>query len=60
MSDVDAALKVLNFAIYHKELTEMEGREQERHREMERKRAAERRAGNNDRPDGDSNGDKGG
>ncbi|KAL5997514.1 DNA replication licensing factor MCM3 2 [Asimina triloba] len=30
--DVEAALKVLNFAIYHKELTEMEEREQERER----------------------------
>ncbi|KAF3451178.1 hypothetical protein FNV43_RR07270 [Rhamnella rubrinervis] len=28
--DVEAALKVLNFAIYHKELTDMEEREQER------------------------------
>ncbi|KAM1765733.1 hypothetical protein ACFX14_004819 [Malus domestica] len=35
-SDVDAALKVLNFAIYHKELTDMEEREQERERELER------------------------
>lgn len=32
-SDVEAALKVLNFAIYHKELTDMEEREQERLRE---------------------------
>ncbi|GAV66455.1 ketoacyl-synt domain-containing protein/MCM domain-containing protein/Ketoacyl-synt_C domain-containing protein [Cephalotus follicularis] len=31
-SDVDAALKVLNFAIYHTELNEMEEREQERER----------------------------
>ncbi|XXG77306.1 hypothetical protein AAC387_Pa08g1482 [Persea americana] len=31
-TDVEAALKVLNFAIYHKELTEMEEREQERER----------------------------
>ncbi|KAG8094469.1 hypothetical protein GUJ93_ZPchr0012g20337 [Zizania palustris] len=35
-SDVEAALQVLNFAIYHKELTEMEEREQ---REMEMKQA---------------------
>ncbi|GAB2279885.1 DNA replication licensing factor MCM3 2 [Dionaea muscipula] len=38
-SDVEAALKVLNFAIYHKELTEMDEREQER--ESERKRKAD-------------------
>lgn len=31
-TDVEAALKVLNFAIYHKELTEMEEREEERER----------------------------
>ncbi|PKA54358.1 DNA replication licensing factor MCM3 like 1 [Apostasia shenzhenica] len=38
MSDVESALKVLNFAIYHKELTEMEEREQrEREREMKQK-----------------------
>jgi hypothetical protein len=36
-SDVEAALQVLNFAIYHKELTEMEEREQ---REMEMKQQA--------------------
>ncbi|KAJ1387341.1 P-loop containing nucleoside triphosphate hydrolase [Sesbania bispinosa] len=47
-SDVDAALKVLNFAIYHKELTEMEEREHERERELERKRRAD---GENDDPD---------
>ncbi|KAH7286155.1 hypothetical protein KP509_33G060500 [Ceratopteris richardii] len=40
-ADVDAALKVLNFAVYHKELTEMEQREQERERELDRKRHAE-------------------
>lgn len=40
-SDVDAALKVLNFAIYHKELTDMEEREQEREKELERKRKAD-------------------
>ncbi|KAF7849108.1 hypothetical protein BT93_L1237 [Corymbia citriodora subsp. variegata] len=42
-SDVDAALKVLNFAIYHKELTDMEEREQER--ELGRKRQADQHAG---------------
>ena len=47
-SDVEAALKVLNFAIYHKELTEMEEREQERERELERKRKAEHQPGEND------------
>lgn len=46
-SDVEAALQVLNFAIYHQELTEMEEREQER--EVERKQRAERDSGNNDR-----------
>ncbi|KAK7319283.1 hypothetical protein RJT34_04002 [Clitoria ternatea] len=40
-SDVEAALNVLNFAIYHKELNEMEEREHEREREQERKRRAE-------------------
>ncbi|KAK7399782.1 hypothetical protein VNO78_10973 [Psophocarpus tetragonolobus] len=40
-TDVEAALKVLNFAIYHKELTEMEDREKEREREMDRKRKAD-------------------
>ncbi|KAJ7557099.1 hypothetical protein O6H91_05G111400 [Diphasiastrum complanatum] len=44
-ADVDSALKVMNFAIYHKELTEMEEREQERERETERKRQAD--GGNN-------------
>ncbi|XVE51591.1 hypothetical protein DITRI_Ditri02bG0053800 [Diplodiscus trichospermus] len=38
-SDVDAALQVLNFAIYHKELTEMEEGEQERHKEARKRRA---------------------
>ncbi|KAL9263403.1 DNA replication licensing factor MCM3 homolog 1-like protein [Drosera capensis] len=46
-SDVEAALKVLNFAIYHKELTEMEQREQER--ELERKRKADQDDGSNSR-----------
>ncbi|XP_027347323.1 DNA replication licensing factor MCM3 [Abrus precatorius] len=48
-SDVEAALKVLNFAIYHKELTEMEEREQERERESEKKRMADHNE--NDGPD---------
>lgn len=47
-SDVEAALKVLNFAIHHKELAEMEEREQERERELERKRRAEHRSSRND------------
>eukprot|EP01018_Ginkgo_biloba_P018817 Gb_01563 [translate_table: standard] len=61
--DVEAALKVLNFAIYHKELTEMEEREHEREREMERKRRADGGPGNegqdddndDDHPDGTGN-----
>ncbi|XP_004504687.1 DNA replication licensing factor MCM3 [Cicer arietinum] len=49
-SDVDAALKILNFAIYHKELTEMDEREEEREkeRELEKKRRAD---DENDGPD---------
>ncbi|PKI74339.1 hypothetical protein CRG98_005219 [Punica granatum] len=47
-SDVEAALRVLNFAIYHKELTDMEEREQEKQREMERKGQADRRSDGND------------
>ncbi|KAK3130785.1 hypothetical protein QOZ80_6BG0498060 [Eleusine coracana subsp. coracana] len=43
-SDVEAALQVLNFAIYHKELTEMEEREQ---REMDLKQQADHDAGAN-------------
>ncbi|KAL4627517.1 hypothetical protein ACB092_05G170900 [Castanea dentata] len=45
-SDVDAALKVLYFAIYHKELTEMEEREHEREKELERKRRTDHPGGN--------------
>ncbi|KAF3951736.1 hypothetical protein ACB098_05G122500 [Castanea mollissima] len=45
-SDVDAALKVLYFAIYHKELTAMEEREHEREKELERKRRADHPGGN--------------
>ncbi|XP_010905758.1 DNA replication licensing factor MCM3 [Elaeis guineensis] len=44
-SDVEAALQVLNFAIYHKELTDMEEREQ---RELEMKQKADHDAVNND------------
>lgn len=42
-ADVDAALGVMNFAIYHKELTDMDEREAERGREQEsqKKRMAE-------------------
>lgn len=50
-SDVEAALKVLNFAIYHKELTEMEEREQEREKELEGKRRAECHSHRNDADD---------
>ncbi|WCJ27378.1 DNA replication licensing factor MCM3 [Euphorbia peplus] len=50
-SDVDAALNVLNFAIYHKELAEMEEREQEREREQASKSRAEQRSARNDRDD---------
>ncbi|XP_040361640.1 DNA replication licensing factor MCM3-like [Rosa chinensis] len=45
-SDVDVALKVLNFAIYHQELTDMEEREQER--EMESNVRYVHRSGEND------------
>ncbi|KAL2930817.1 DNA replication licensing factor MCM3-like protein 1 [Bienertia sinuspersici] len=48
-SDVEAALKVLNFAIYHKELTDMDEREEERAREFERNRKADHDGTNNDR-----------
>lgn len=51
-SDVEVALQVLNFAIYHQELTEMEEREKEIEIEMERKRRAERN-------DGDDNNETG-
>ncbi|KAI3741494.1 hypothetical protein L1987_59168 [Smallanthus sonchifolius] len=49
-SDVEAALRVLNFAIYHQELTDMEEREQQLEKELERKRKAD--------IDGDNNGNK--
>ncbi|TXG48148.1 hypothetical protein EZV62_027442 [Acer yangbiense] len=44
-SDVEAAVKVLNFAIYHKELNEMEEREQEKLIESERNRRVEQHTG---------------
>ncbi|XP_015876872.1 DNA replication licensing factor MCM3 [Ziziphus jujuba] len=58
-SDVEAALKVLNFAIYHKELTEMDEREQERERELEKKRRTDSYAGENARPDSGTTGKEG-
>ncbi|KAG6423745.1 hypothetical protein SASPL_114148 [Salvia splendens] len=47
-SDAEAALQVLNFAIYHQELSDMEARENERLREMERDSAMDTEAVNND------------
>ncbi|KAJ0969138.1 hypothetical protein J5N97_022015 [Dioscorea zingiberensis] len=44
-SDVEAALQVLNFAIYHQELTDMEEREQ-RERELDMKNRSDQDAGN--------------
>lgn len=41
---MDAALKILNFAIYHKELTEMDEREEEREKEREREQERKRKA----------------
>jgi len=38
-SYVGVALKVLDFAIYYKELTEMEEREQKREKELDRRKA---------------------
>nr|GEZ13293.1 DNA replication licensing factor MCM3 [Tanacetum cinerariifolium] len=40
-SHVESALKVLNFAIYHQELTDMEERENQQENEQERKRRAD-------------------
>ena len=52
VSVVEAALKVLNFAIYHKQLTEMEEHhEQEREKESESKCKADHDAGRNVRSD---------
>ncbi|KAG8385313.1 hypothetical protein BUALT_Bualt03G0029800 [Buddleja alternifolia] len=45
--DVEAALQVLNFAIYHQELNEMEEREQERVRETEREHETDTETVNN-------------
>uniref|UniRef100_A0A5B7C825 DNA replication licensing factor MCM3 n=1 Tax=Davidia involucrata TaxID=16924 RepID=A0A5B7C825_DAVIN len=59
-SDVEAALKILNFAIYHKELTEMDEREQERERELERKRKADNDGSNNDTADRSGRAGRGG
>ena len=49
-ADVDAALGVMNFAIYHKELTDMDEREAEREREQDaqKKRMAENSNADND------------
>uniref|UniRef100_A0A1D1YJK2 DNA replication licensing factor MCM3 n=1 Tax=Anthurium amnicola TaxID=1678845 RepID=A0A1D1YJK2_9ARAE len=56
-NDVEEALKVLNFAIYHKELTDMEEREQ-RERELEMKRRADNDANNNlETDDGNAGGE---
>ncbi|KAL2651198.1 hypothetical protein R1flu_019326 [Riccia fluitans] len=51
-ADVDAALKVMTFAIYHKELTDAEDREQQRKR-----RAGEDKAGGDDAGDNDDDKD---
>ncbi|XP_063942608.1 DNA replication licensing factor MCM3-like [Daucus carota subsp. sativus] len=52
VSAVEAALKVLNFAIYHEQLTEMEEHhEQEREKESESKCKADHDAGRNVRSD---------
>ncbi|GLJ15710.1 hypothetical protein SUGI_0258600 [Cryptomeria japonica] len=58
-SDVESALKVLNFAIYHTELTEMEQREQGREREVERKRRADGDSGNGRHDDNNDDNDDG-
>ncbi|XP_078162646.1 minichromosome maintenance (MCM2/3/5) family protein isoform X2 [Carex rostrata] len=53
-SDVEAALQILNFAIYHKELTEMEEREEQREMEMKQKADQDAHAaGANDNANGD-------
>ncbi|KAL8459425.1 hypothetical protein ACS0TY_036784 [Phlomoides rotata] len=49
-SDVEEALKVLNFAIYHQELSDMEEGEQERQRETERESRMDTEAGDDDGP----------
>ncbi|KAI3904120.1 hypothetical protein MKW98_021706 [Papaver atlanticum] len=50
--DVDSALKVMNFAIYHKELAEMEERELVREKELAKKQKADRAADTNNRASG--------
>jgi DNA replication licensing factor MCM3 len=59
--DVEAALQVLNFAIFHKELTDMEDREQ---KEMEKQQAENEAAAGADNADGhgdaSGNGDENG
>ncbi|KAG6387093.1 hypothetical protein SASPL_152276 [Salvia splendens] len=47
--DAEAAIQILNFAIYHQELSDMEARENERLREMERYSTMNTEGGNNDR-----------
>ena len=47
-SDAEAAIQVLNFAIYHQELSDMEARENESLREMERYSTMNTEGGNND------------
>lgn len=49
-ADVEAALGVMNFAIYHKELTDMDEREAERVREQQ---AQKKRMAENDDHDND-------
>lgn len=51
-ADVDAALKVMTFAIYHKELTNAEERDQQRKRRAEEENGGGDDAGDN----GDDNG----
>lgn len=48
-TDVEAALQVLNFAIFHKELTDMEDREQ---RETEKQQAEQDAGAGGDNVDG--------
>lgn len=61
---MDAALDVMKFAIYHRDLTDAQTREDEKRREEERKRKAAESAGggiddhNNDNADGPGSGDR--
>ncbi|CAM6127854.1 unnamed protein product [Calypogeia fissa] len=63
-ADVDAALDVMKFAIYHRDLTEAQKREEEKQREEERKRKAAESGGGgnddngNDDPDGPGSADR--